>query len=251
MAIDKNSNAFTFGFAVAMVVVVGTILSVLAMGLKPLQLKNEADKKRIDILTAIDVKADRNDAKELFEQYVVERVVIDYNGNEVSSETGEIDQQNEDDAFNLDIRAQYRDRTVPQEERMYPYYRCEKDGNTYYVIPMVGNGLWGAIWGFVALESDYNTIYGASFDHATETPGLGAEINLPGFQDPFEGKKILDESGDYKSITVKKGGAEEGNPHQVDAITGGTITSDGVTEMLQRTLEVYHRYFSQQKEQQS
>lgn len=251
MAIDKNSNAFTFGFAVVMVVVVGSILSVLAMGLKPLQLKNEADKKRIDILTAIDVEADRTNAKELFEQYVVERVVIDYNGNQVSSETGEIDQQNEDDAFNLDIRAQYRDRTISQDERLYPYYTCKKDGKTYYVIPMVGNGLWGAVWGFVALESDYNTIYGASFDHATETPGLGAEISLPMFQEPFEGKKILDESGNYKSITVKKGGAEEGNPHQVDGITGGTITSDGVTEMLQRTLEVYHRYFSQQKEQQS
>lgn len=248
MAMDKNSNAFTFGFAIIMVVVVGTILSALAMGLKPLQLKNEADKKRIDILNAIDVDANREDAAELFDKYVSERVVIDYDGNEVSSKSGEIDQLDEQDAFNIDIRAQYRDKSIPQEERLYPYYRCEKDGNTYFVIPMVGNGLWGAIWGFVSLEKDYKTIYGASFDHATETPGLGAEISLPMFSDPFQGKKILDENGNYKSITVKKGGAEEGNPHQVDGITGGTITSDGVTEMLQRTLKVYSQYFNKNKQ---
>lgn len=247
MAIDKNSNAFTFGFAIVMVVVVGTILSVLAMGLKPLQQKNEADKKRIDILTAIDVEANRENAQELFDKYVIDRVVISYDGNEISSKSGDVDPLDEKDAFNIDIRAEYRDRSIPKEGRNYPYYRCEKDGKSFYVIPMVGNGLWGAVWGFVALEDDYNTVYGASFDHATETPGLGAEISLPMFQEPFEGKKILDENGNYKSITVKKGGAEEGNPHQVDGITGGTITSDGVTEMLQRTLKVYSQYFNKEK----
>jgi len=246
MALDKNSNAFTFGFAVVMVVVVGTVLSALSMGLKPFQLKNEADKKRIDILNAIDVDANRTNAAELFDQYVVERVVIGYDGNVVSSNSGELNPQDEQDAFNVDIKAQYRDGSIAQNERLYPYYKCEKDGNTYYVVPMVGTGLWGPIWGFVALEDDFNLIYGASFDHKTETPGLGAEINLPSFQEPFEGKKILGEDGSYKSITVKKGGAEEGNPHQVDAITGGTITSDGVTEMLQRTLAVYNRYFNKE-----
>jgi Na+-transporting NADH:ubiquinone oxidoreductase subunit C len=247
MAIDKNSNAFTFGFAIVMVVVVGTVLSVLSMGLKERQQKNQADKKRIDILTARGVDANREHAAELFDKYVIDRVVIDYDGNEISSKTGKIEQLDEKDAFNIDIRAEYRDRSIPKEGRNYPYYRCEKDGASLYVIPMIGNGLWGAVWGFVALKEDFNTIYGASFDHASETPGLGAEISLPMFQDPFEGKKILDDDGNYKSITVKKGGAEEGNPHQVDGITGGTITSDGVTEMLQRTLKVYSRYFNKEK----
>lgn len=246
MAINKNSNAFTFGFAITMVVVVGLVLSVLSMGLKPFQVKNEADKKRMDILTAIGVEVDRTNAEELFEKYVVERVVIDYNGNEISNSTGKIDTQDENDAFNVDIRSEYRDRTISPEERRYPYYRCEKDGETFYVIPMIGNGLWGAVWGFVALESDFNTVYGASFDHAGETPGLGAEINTPAFEEPFEGKKILDENGEYRSITARKGGAEEGNPHQVDAITGGTITSNGVSEMLHRTLAVYNRYFNKE-----
>ncbi|TVR37369.1 MAG: NADH:ubiquinone reductase (Na(+)-transporting) subunit C [Cryomorphaceae bacterium] len=244
MALDKNSNAFTFGFALVMVVVVGAVLSSLAMGLKPLQLKNQADKKRIDILTAIDVDANRTNAAELFDKYVVERVVIDYEGNVISSNTGEVDQLDDKDAFNINIRAEYRDRSIKPEGRNYPFYKCDKDGKNLYVIPMVGNGLWGAIWGFVALEDDFNTVYGASFDHATETPGLGAEISLPMFQDPFKGKQILDDQGNYKSIEVKKGGAEAGNPHQVDGITGGTITSDGVTEMLQRTLKVYHRFFN-------
>lgn len=244
MALDKNSNAFTFGFALVMVVVVGAVLSSLAMGLKPLQLKNQADKKRIDILTAIDVDANRTNAAELFDKYVVERVVIDYDGNIISSNTGEVDPLDDKDAFNINIRAEYRDRSIKPEERNYPFYKCDKDGKMLYVIPMIGNGLWGAIWGFVALEDDFNMVYGASFDHATETPGLGAEISLPMFQDPFKGKQILDDQGNYKSIEVKKGGAEDGNPHQVDGITGGTITSDGVTEMLQRTLKVYHRFFN-------
>ena len=106
----------------------------------------------------------------------------------------------------------------------------------------MGKGLWGPIWGYIALESDKNTVAGASFDHKGETPGLGAEINQGWFQEPFVGKKIFDESGDYQSIRVIKGGAPEGDKHGVDAISGGTITSNGVTEMLVRTLKIYEPY---------
>lgn len=251
MAIDKNSNAFTFGFAFVMVVVVGVILSSLSLGLKPYQLKNEDDKKMIDILGAIGVEADRTNAKELFETYVSERMIVDYNGNLVSSNTGEIDRLDKNDAFNKDIRSEYRDRTISVEERSYPLYKCSKNDSTFYVIPMIGNGLWAAIWGFVALEEDYNTVYGATFDHKNETPGLGAEINQGFFQAPFKGKKITDDAGNYKSIEVRKGGALPGNPHQVDGITGGTITSNGVSEMLYRTLQVYTKYFNSLNEKQS
>jgi Na+-transporting NADH:ubiquinone oxidoreductase subunit C len=251
MALDRNSNAFTFGFAIVMVIVVGAILASLSLGLKPYQLKNEDDKKMIDILGAIGVEAGRENAKELFDQYVTERIVLDYNGKVVSTNSGEIDRLNKDDAFNKSIQAEYRDRTIGVENRSYPLYRCTKNDSIFYVIPMVGNGLWAAIWGFVALGEDYNTVYGAKFDHKSETPGLGAEINQAAFQAPFKGKKLTDASGTYKSIEVRKGGALEGNLHQVDAITGGTITSNGVTEMLHRTLQVYTKYFNSLKTNQS
>ena len=114
---------------------------------------------------------------------------------------------------------------------------------------MVGTGLWGPVWGFVSFDSDYVTIYGASFSHKKESPGLGAEINTDLFEEPLEGQKIINKDGVFVSIKVKKGGAEEGNLHQVDAITGGTITSDGVSDMLYKTLDVYNSYFASLREE--
>ena len=103
--------------------------------------------------------------------------------------------------------------------------------------------MWGPIWGFVAFEKDCNTVFGASFDHKTETPGLGAEIRESFFEDEFIGKKILDDNSSFVSISVVKGGAKEGSYHEVDGITGGTITSDGVTNMLKADLDIYNNYF--------
>jgi Na(+)-translocating NADH:ubiquinone oxidoreductase C subunit len=125
----------------------------------------------------------------------------------------------------------------------YPLFVLEKNGELMYVVPMVGTGLWGPIWGYVTIADDGETVVGAVFDHKSETPGLGAEINQPSFQKPFEGKTIYDERGDFTGIKVKKGGAK-GSPHAVDAISGGTITSNGVTEMIMRTLKLYEPYLS-------
>ena len=126
---------------------------------------------------------------------------------------------------------------------MFPLFVFEKEGNTYYVIPVRGKGLWGPIWGYLALQGDMNTVYGASFGHKGETPGLGAEIETEIFQQQFVGKKILDESGRFVSVKVIKGGAAPDDVHGVDAVSGGTITSNGVTEMLSRTVSSYIPYF--------
>ena len=121
----------------------------------------------------------------------------------------------------------------------FPLFVCNKEGQDLYVVPVVGNGLWGPIWGFVALESDMETIYGAVFNHKTETPGLGAEIKEGFFQDPFKGKKISKVSPHF---AVVKGGAPT-TEYSVDGITGGTITSKGVGEMVDRTMAIYLKYF--------
>jgi Na+-transporting NADH:ubiquinone oxidoreductase subunit C len=113
------------------------------------------------------------------------------------------------------------------------------------VVPVIGNGLWGGIWGNIAFAEDLNTIVGVNFDHKSETPGLGAEIALPDFQNQFKGKTIFDNTN-FTSVEVIKR-ADKNNPHQVDAVSGGTITSNGVTDMLKSCLQFYIPYFNSLK----
>jgi Na+-transporting NADH:ubiquinone oxidoreductase subunit C len=244
MAINKESSAFTFGFSIIMVIVVATLLSVAAMGLKPYQAENMKQEKMTDILKSIGVISSMEEASKNFDMYVKERVIIDSKGEIVSELRGEIDRLNANDAFNVDIKNEFR--SLSEDKRSYPLFICEKDNNTFYVIPVVGKGLWGPIWGYIALQDDLVTVYGASFDHKTETPGLGAEINQEQFYGQFRGKKIQSESGEFTSVKVIKGKSGN-NPHQVDGITGGTITSTGVSEMIERTLKTYTPYFNNLK----
>ncbi len=243
MAINRNSNAFTFIFAIIMVIVVGASLSSVSMALKPKQQQNAINKEMMSILATVGVEATRENANEKFNANISERITLNYQGEVISTKTGDIDPKDLSDPFNVDVQKEYRNTALGPKERNYPMYKAEVDGKKLVVIPMVGKGLWGPIWGYIALEDDYNTVYGAVFNHKSETPGLGAEISEGFFQEPFEGKKIYDESGELVSINVKKGGADPDNPHAVDAITGGTITSNGVSEMLRRTLGIYDQYF--------
>ena len=230
MAIDKNSNSYTFGFAVIMVFVVGSLLALASQGLKARQEKNATDKKMMSILSAINIDATRENAQELYNKYVIDSKII--SGKDISA-----------DAFDVDIKKEFRDKNISVSDRNYPLYICEKDGDKYYIIPVVGTGLWGPIWGFVALESDFKTIYGANFDHKSETPGLGAEIKYASYSDQYTGETISDTTGSFQPIIVVKDGSGSGINSKVDGITGGTITSKGVEEMTTRTLEVYVNYF--------
>jgi Na+-transporting NADH:ubiquinone oxidoreductase subunit C len=120
-----------------------------------------------------------------------------------------------------------------------------------YIIPVAGSGLWGPVWGYIALEEDWNTIAAVVFDHKGETPGLGAEISTPGFEGQFTGKKLF-EGAELVSITVLKGsGASRGNDHAVDAISGGTITSRAVENMIRATLAGYKSYIEKQRSNES
>lgn len=263
MAINKNSNGYTFFFAIAMVVVVGTALAVTSQALKPAQQKNLATKKMMDILGAIKVDASRENAPQLFEEYVTRRVSVNYSGSEMSSKSGGIDAFDKEDPFNIDVQKDYRTyvkkivkefgknpdalgTALTEAPVNYPVFECVKDGKKLFVCPMVGTGLWGPIWGYVALEEDFVTIYGAKFDHKTETPGLGAEINTAFFQDKFEGQELNTDGGDV--FAVLKGGAVT-DLYSVDGITGGTITSKGVGEMINRTMPVYVKYLQSSNQQ--
>ena len=137
-----------------------------------------------------------------------------------------------------------KERKKPEAERQLPLYVYNQDGENYYILSVRGAGLWDAIWGNIALKSDLNTIVGVAFDHAGETPGLGAEIkDNPAFPAQFKGKELYTESGQYISVLVRKGGAKDPK-HEVDAISGATVTCDGVTDMLFEGIKYYEPYFN-------
>ena len=126
----------------------------------------------------------------------------------------------------------------------FPMYVAEVNGETKYILPMNGAGLWGAIWGYMALNDDRNTVYGVFFNHAGETPGLGAEIVTTNFRNPFIGKHLLNADNEFVSIAIEKAGTKVEGRDQVDAISGGTITSKGVETMLSTSLGNYEKFLT-------
>ena len=236
---DKDSNKATFIFSSVMVVVIAILLSVTAISLAPYQEKNVRVEKMKNILTSVSIPTETAQTEAAFNQYITEQIVLNNKGEQV---TGSVT------AFDIDLKKELdKVKTGKTNEQLFPLFICNKEGKSFYIIPIRGKGLWGPIWGFISLESDMNTIYGVSFGHKSETPGLGAEIETEKFQQQFVGKKIFDEAGNFVSINVIKGGAKPDNTHGVDAVSGATITSNGVTEMFERTLNNYIPYFKKQE----
>ena len=270
MGINKDSNSYTVLFAIILVVFVGGLLALIAEGLKPIQKENLKNEKKQYILnslpgslisgedTIVLKEVTRNKAGNLFATLVKERIILDYDGNEVSKKlaTDPVDDKDPNDAFSIDLLKEYKNYVQPitnmysgseQKEKLaadtninYPLFICDVEGKTYYIAPVMGKGLWAAVWGYIALDENGDKIAGAVFDHKSETPGLGAEITQDFFENPFIGK-LISENGSYKPIEVNKPGNEL-NDYQVDGISGGTFTSVGVEEMMSRTLEVYYNY---------
>jgi len=242
----NNSNGYILRYAAIMVVIAAALLSSAAMLLKPYQEKNMAIEKMGGILDAAGIHDIATDQMiESFNRFVKKEIVIDQDGNEVDvfdKASGKEKAQ----AFNINLKEEYFKKSEGKPYQL-PLYVLDKNGETIYVIPLLGTGLWGPIWGNIALKEDLNTVAGVYFDHKGETPGLGAEITTKAFRDQFIGKKIFDDQGNFTSIKVVKGGAKTLPPdmqiHGVDAISGGTITSNGVNDMLKNVLESYLPYF--------
>lgn len=235
--INRNGNLYTFVYATVLVVLVATLLALCATGLKSRQQQNVEAETKQQILNTIGIQATPAEAQAAFDRYVSQRYAVNRRGIE----------NRQADAFYINLKAELAkadaDQQLPVFEATMP------DGQRKYIVPVRGNGLWGDIWGYVALNDDMSTIYGIVFDHEAETPGLGAEIATPAFCKQFEGKSIF-EGAQLTSVAVVKGGARPGDPHAVDAISGGTITSNGVQDMLQQSLERYSAYFGSVREQQ-
>ena len=231
---NRDSNGYTFGFAAAMVLVVASVLAFTASSLKDLQAENVRKEKMQNILSTIGIETDRDGAEELFNTYISEQLAL--------RNDGTVDTQV--NAFS-DIKLALELKKDVTEQR-FPLYVANVDTDTYYIIPLRGAGLWDAIWGYIALNEDRNTIKGAVFDHKGETAGLGAEITQQWFMNRFVDEKIFDASGKLVGVTVSKTNNDPNDTdkedHEVDAISGATITGDGVSDMIIERLQHYLPY---------
>ena len=221
---NVNSNAYIIIYSVVMVVIVAVLLAVTSLSLKERQSENILNEKKQQIVKALG----EDPATASYVDVVAEAAMLDKNGNKIEG-------KNDADIFNA-----LGDLTASFEAGEFPIFKA---ANGCVVIPVYGAGLWGPVWGYIALEPDMNTVKGIVLDHAGETPGLGAEITTPKHQQMYIGKTVY-EGEELVGVTLKKGGADKSNPHEVDAITGGTKTSDGVSAMIKDCLNYYNPYFS-------
>ena len=244
------TNRYIFIYSSVMVILVAAILSSAAMVLKPYQERNIAIAKIQGILMAVKIEASSDNAEALFDQTILEELVIDQDGNVTGRYSDGQQQEGEDRAFDIDLKKELYNKNQGNPFKV-PLYIADASGEKIYIIPMLGTGLWGPVYGNVALKEDMNTVFGAEFGHDKETPGLGAEISTRDFAIQFVDKTIFTEDGEFFSLVVKKGGVETmpaaNKVHGVDAISGGTITSDAVTKMIKNCLENYVVYFKSQQ----
>ncbi len=235
---NVQSNSYTFIYATILVVVVALGLAFTSISLKEKQNSNVEMEKKQNILASIGIKCSREEAVKLYKKHVKNVYAINIKGDLIEGVKDTV-------AFKIDLN---KELAKTPENRQYPVFECEKDNQKIYVFPVRGKGLWGPIWGYVALKDDFNTILGVNFDHQGETPGLGAEIKTSDFQEKFINKKIFDDTGNFVSILVKKPGkADPKNNHEVDGLSGSTLTCKGLQNMLYQSLVAYETFFKAHK----
>jgi Na+-transporting NADH:ubiquinone oxidoreductase subunit C len=240
MNFNKDSNRYILLYSIGLVAVAAILLSLASVWLTPYQQRNKEIEKKWNILQAVQKTEGINEAKDrdayieaIYERYITQSKIVNAYGLEV-----------EGNAFDVDLTDEI---AKPAEDRLLPVFICTNDDSSkLYILSLRGTGLWGPIWGYVAVQSDMNTICGAVFDHKGETPGLGAEIATREFHQQFIGKQLFD-NGVFTSIEVKKGGQTKSQPHAVDAISGGTITSESLQRMLAKELMLYVPFFKAQQ----
>ena len=239
---NKNSNTYIITYASVMVIIVAAVLSFTSLSLKNIQAENVRVEKMGDILKSIGEGDGAETApdkaayiKDMYAKYIVDSYAVNEAGDKVDGA----------DAFNILINLK-NEYDKPAAERELPVFVSRNaEGVESYILPTWGAGLWGPVWGYVALSSDWNTIVGVVLDHKGETPGLGAEIATPKYQAQFKGKKII-KDGEVVGISLVKGGAKDDDLYGVDAVSGGTLTSIGVENMLKSNLKGYAKYIEKQ-----
>ena len=233
---SRDSNLYTFLFVGIMIVGIASILAYTSQTLKPMQDENVKNEKMQNILSTVGINVTRDEAEKSYKKYIVEELALKIDGsiNENINPFSDLNLAKE-------LKKDY-------EDQHFPLYVAEINSEKYYIIELRGTGLWDAIWGYISLKSDFNTVNGVSFDHKGETAGLGAEITKDWFKESFKDEKIFNSDGELVGITVLKGNNDPNNidkdDHEVDAISGSTITGDGVTDMIYERVNNYLPYLS-------
>ncbi len=247
-----HSTNYIIRFTIVMTVIVAFVLALMVSGLKDIHAENEAVYNKKGILSAVAAQLGKDianmpneEVQDIFSKQI-EQKVLNARGEELTPEqikaaTG----GTASTAEGLDLAKEAK---KPDADKLLPVYIFTgADGKKYTIVYARGKGLWDEIWGYIALDSDFNTIAGEAFDHKGETPGLGAEIkDNKNWYSQFTGRKFYNEQGEFTSIAVVKGGIKD-QAHQVDAISGATITGTGVAEMLKRGIKYYEPYLLKNK----
>lgn len=232
---NRDSNKHTYIFAILMVVSVAFVLSFTSESLKDLQNSNVKKEKMQNILSSVGINVSRDESEDLYMDYISEELSLKLDGT--------IDSDIE--AFDINLALEVK---KDSETQRFPLYIANVENEKFYVIPLRGAGLWAEIWGYIALREDINTIKGVSFDHKSETAGLGAEITEDWFIDSFTDEKINDSQGNFVGVYLTKSNNDPRNEdkmdNEVDAISGATITGDGVSDMIIERVQNYLPYFN-------
>lgn len=225
---NRQSNIYTIIYSIVLVLVVGVVLSVVYQALRPMQVENiNNDTKRQILAAARIVPEEGQSVADLFSDHIQSSYIVDSKGDKTDESV---------DAFSVNVAMESK---KAADSRLLPVFECTTSDGLKYIFPVYGAGLWGPIWGYIAFDDNGETIYGAYFAHQGETPGLGAEIEKPAFSGQFDGKDIFSKEGAFTSVAVVKAGKEPQDRAWVHAISGGTITSQGVQKMLYDSLEPY------------
>ena len=239
---NTNSNTYTVIYSIILVVVVAAVLAFTAITLQPKQETNVKVETISKILTTVGLyntesQMSNEDILKTYSENIQEAVLVNFNGEvsgQMSSDVNNIEIKGQSDlkAQNDIMKKINAGDEAAQSQLVLPVYIFNVNGEKITVVPCYGAGLWGPIWGYLAFDKDMNTIDGAVFDHKGETPGLGAEIATNWFRENFKGKKINDAENNFVSIEIVKGGAADDDINGVDAISGGTITSDALEKAI-------------------
>ena len=224
---NTNSNSYTIIYASVMVIIVAFLLAFVSSTLKPLQDANVAIDKKSQILASLNIRGlEKSEIESKYDAVIVGDQIIKADGTVVNDGAAK-----DEAAFKVDSK--------DINENNMPLYVANVDGATKYVIPVTGRGLWGGLWGYIALNEDCKTVFGAYMSHASETAGLGALLVEPWFQERFLGKKLFKDGSNDVALTVVKAGAVKEADFEVDGITGATLTTNGVAAMVKDGLQKY------------
>ena len=242
MSINTEKNSYTIIFAVVMVAVVGSLLALMATGLKSKIKENERFEKQQNILYAMGVNRNQDDSSVNFIPTTeVESIFNNTIEGQYVLTGGEIKAQEE--AYLIDLKKEIA-KIKNGDKASLPLFVGSNDNQKYYIIPMYGKGLWDAIWGYMAVDEQM-IIKGVYFDHKAETPGLGANIKLRYFMDDFIGESIAP-NGKFGGVSVVKGNNdplnEDKSDAEVDALAGATITGNGVSDMIKESVKLYQPF---------